>query len=276
MCPVSAAASVAPTREAAAHSGDTRVRPQAAAVGAARRRAACPPRQSTAPTRAAATDTDPYAQRRGLEKALDRMEAAWDGLAFRVLDWKDTGTHVLGGVDDVQARGRPQLSPILISLLCPAPCCRSGAALRERGRAKPQACYGRGRALSAEQPRMQASCCMLLMRWAPPAGAPGRPGRQGGQHVRVAAARAAGGQGHGLGGHAGRAAGRASRLCCTSDVDLSAVALSESRPPSLFKPQRCEVLAHAAGPAGRMGGLPEHLAVPGARVRVARHPQADA
>ncbi len=32
------------------------------------------------------------------------MEAAWDGLAFRMLDWKDTGTHVLGGVDDVQAR----------------------------------------------------------------------------------------------------------------------------------------------------------------------------
>ena len=40
---------------------------------------------------------------RGLEKALDRMRAAWDGLEFRVLDFKDTGTCILGGIDDVQA-----------------------------------------------------------------------------------------------------------------------------------------------------------------------------
>ena len=44
---------------------------------------------------------------RGLEKALDRMRTAWDGLEFRVLDWKDTGTYMLGGIDDVQARAWP-------------------------------------------------------------------------------------------------------------------------------------------------------------------------
>ena len=43
------------------------------------------------------------AGRRGLEKALDRMRAAWHGLDFRVLAFKDTGTYILGGVDDVQA-----------------------------------------------------------------------------------------------------------------------------------------------------------------------------
>lgn len=31
------------------------------------------------------------------------MRAAWHGLEFRVLDFKDTGTFILGGVDDVQA-----------------------------------------------------------------------------------------------------------------------------------------------------------------------------
>ena len=44
-----------------------------------------------------------HAECRGLEKALDRMRAAWHGLEFRVLDFKDTGTYVLGGIDDVQA-----------------------------------------------------------------------------------------------------------------------------------------------------------------------------
>eukprot|EP00899_Mesostigma_viride_P020786 jgi/Mesvir1/28709/Mv19680-RA.1 len=38
-----------------------------------------------------------------LEKALEKMEAAWEGAVFRVIAYKDTGTSVLGGVDDVQA-----------------------------------------------------------------------------------------------------------------------------------------------------------------------------
>jgi len=107
VCPFSACASVAPTREAAARFGDARGRPRAAAAGAGAPASgmpcSCPPRR----VRAAATSPNPDPYRRGLEKALDRMRAAWDGLAFRVLDWKDTGTHVLGGVDDVQARAWP-------------------------------------------------------------------------------------------------------------------------------------------------------------------------
>ena len=31
------------------------------------------------------------------------MRAAWHALEFRVLDFKDTGTFILGGIDDVQA-----------------------------------------------------------------------------------------------------------------------------------------------------------------------------
>ena len=38
-----------------------------------------------------------------LEKALARMKADWRGLEFRVVPYKDTGTCVVGGADDVQA-----------------------------------------------------------------------------------------------------------------------------------------------------------------------------
>jgi dynein heavy chain len=37
-----------------------------------------------------------------LEKALRKMRDDWDGVAFKVFPYKDTGTHVVGGVDDVQ------------------------------------------------------------------------------------------------------------------------------------------------------------------------------
>lgn len=40
-----------------------------------------------------------------LEKALSKMQADWSGLEFRVVPYKDTGTAVVGGTDDVQARG---------------------------------------------------------------------------------------------------------------------------------------------------------------------------
>ncbi|KAI8468855.1 MAG: dynein heavy chain, N-terminal region 2-domain-containing protein [Monoraphidium minutum] len=38
-----------------------------------------------------------------LEKALARMKADWAGLAFRVVVYKESGTFVIGGTDDVQA-----------------------------------------------------------------------------------------------------------------------------------------------------------------------------
>ena len=37
-----------------------------------------------------------------LEKALEKMEGDWQGLEFRVMPYKDTGTYILGGVDEVQ------------------------------------------------------------------------------------------------------------------------------------------------------------------------------
>ena len=55
----------------------------------------------------------------GLEKALSKMQQDWQGMAFRVIEYKDTGTYVVGGTDEVQVRaglgwaglgwaGRPQ------------------------------------------------------------------------------------------------------------------------------------------------------------------------
>lgn len=39
----------------------------------------------------------------GLERALAAMRADWDGVAFAVVPYKDSGTFVIGGVDDIQA-----------------------------------------------------------------------------------------------------------------------------------------------------------------------------
>lgn len=37
-----------------------------------------------------------------LQAALDKMQADWASLAFRVLDYKDTGTYIIGGTDEIQ------------------------------------------------------------------------------------------------------------------------------------------------------------------------------
>lgn len=39
-----------------------------------------------------------------LDKALSKMQADWQGVEFRVVDYKDTGTYVVGGTDEVQVR----------------------------------------------------------------------------------------------------------------------------------------------------------------------------
>eukprot|EP00882_Tetradesmus_deserticola_P029870 GHRQ01033497.1.p1 GENE.GHRQ01033497.1~~GHRQ01033497.1.p1 ORF type:complete len:381 (+),score=198.64 GHRQ01033497.1:102-1244(+) len=38
----------------------------------------------------------------GLEKALAKMQSDWDGVSFRVVEYKDTGTFVIAGTDEVQ------------------------------------------------------------------------------------------------------------------------------------------------------------------------------
>jgi dynein heavy chain len=39
-----------------------------------------------------------------LAKALSKMQADWQGVEFRVVEYKDTGTYVVGGTDEVQVR----------------------------------------------------------------------------------------------------------------------------------------------------------------------------
>ena len=37
-----------------------------------------------------------------LLKTLEKMETEWAGLEFKVMAYKDTGTHVIGGTDEIQ------------------------------------------------------------------------------------------------------------------------------------------------------------------------------
>lgn len=48
-----------------------------------------------------------------LDKALSKMQADWQGVEFRVVDYKDTGTYVVGGTDEVQVRACAAKSVIL-------------------------------------------------------------------------------------------------------------------------------------------------------------------
>lgn len=39
-----------------------------------------------------------------LEKALEKMKGDWEGVEFRVIEYKDTGTFIIGGTDEIQVR----------------------------------------------------------------------------------------------------------------------------------------------------------------------------
>jgi len=38
---------------------------------------------------------------------LDKMHADWDGLEFKIIEYKDTGTYIVGGTDDIQVSMSP-------------------------------------------------------------------------------------------------------------------------------------------------------------------------
>lgn len=50
-----------------------------------------------------------------LEKALEKMGNDWLGIEFRVLEYKDTGTFIVGGVDEVQAILDDQIVKVQVS-----------------------------------------------------------------------------------------------------------------------------------------------------------------
>ena len=57
-----------------------------------------------------------------LEKVLEKMRNDWEGVVFRITEYKDTGTYIMGGTDEVQvSEGCPGVieihSCILIMLL---------------------------------------------------------------------------------------------------------------------------------------------------------------
>lgn len=39
----------------------------------------------------------------GLERALESMRNDWEGILFAVVPYKETGTYVVGGIDEIQA-----------------------------------------------------------------------------------------------------------------------------------------------------------------------------
>ena len=49
-----------------------------------------------------------------IEKALEKMHADWQGLAFELADWKATGTYILRGgpVDEAQVSGMRPVKPV--------------------------------------------------------------------------------------------------------------------------------------------------------------------
>lgn len=56
-----------------------------------------------------------------LEQSLEKMKNDWQGIAFHVMPYKDTGTYIVGGVDDIQVPPSP--SPLFT---CSGrPCCMS-------------------------------------------------------------------------------------------------------------------------------------------------------
>lgn len=53
-----------------------------------------------------------------LEKALLRMQNDWQGIQFLMVPYKDTGTFIIGGIDDVQVRLQTLRALLLGNLLC--------------------------------------------------------------------------------------------------------------------------------------------------------------
>lgn len=66
----------------------------------------------------------------GLERALDSMRKDWTGVAFTVVAYKDTGTYIIGGIDEVQALLDDQA--VRVAAVCSSPFVAHVAAAAER------------------------------------------------------------------------------------------------------------------------------------------------
>jgi hypothetical protein len=54
-----------------------------------------------------------------IEQALDKMAREWEGVALEVVPYRETGTYVLRGVDDLQANWFSLSTlPVPICLIC--------------------------------------------------------------------------------------------------------------------------------------------------------------
>lgn len=121
----------------------------------------------------------------GLEKALARMQGDWEGVAFRVVEYKDTGTCVIGGTDEVQVR-------CVAVCLPPLTCC----------------CY-----------HYTTTCkCVCSVPCGLHAGAAGRPCGQGAGHARQPLHQAPGGGHARLGAAVARRAGVCACVCMHDEL----------------------------------------------------------
>lgn len=53
------------------------------------------------------------------EKTLDKMEKDWEGVEFIVVPYKDSGTYIVGGIDDIQTILDDQI--VKVSSMCASP-----------------------------------------------------------------------------------------------------------------------------------------------------------
>lgn len=52
-----------------------------------------------------------------LEKVLEKMSRDWEGVEFRITEYKETGTYIMGGSDEIQVCNAQMAMHLPCSLL---------------------------------------------------------------------------------------------------------------------------------------------------------------